>query len=239
MNSFSLILPCYNESRSLPDLTRRVLECAKRRSLTVEQFRLILVENGSKDNSLEVMQNLKETNDGAFIDIVQVSQNQGYGYGLFQGLKKVRTVYAGWSHADEQCDPEDAFKAWETASSSNQNLLVKGNRHGRAFSSKIISWGFELAVLLILGWRIIEINAQPKVFKSHLIEKLDHPPFDFAFDLYVLLKAREAGFQTFEIDVLFPPRKHGTSNWSSTFRSKVRHISKMIGYMVRYRLGTS
>ena len=40
-----------------------------------------------------------------------VEVNQGYGYGLWQGLQASTAEYVGWSHADLQCDPNDAFRA--------------------------------------------------------------------------------------------------------------------------------
>ena len=239
MSSISLVLPCYNESKSLKELVSKAIASAKARNIGPEQFRLILVENGSSDNSLEVMHELKNTEEfGAYLEIVPVNPNEGYGNGIYQGLKNISTDYAAWSHADSQCDPEDVFKALEIQEKKEERkLIVKGNRFGRGFGEKFISWGFELLASFIFFKNFHEINAQPKVFRSELLKEVQNPPKDFAFDLYVLIRAKELGYQIQEIPVDFPPRIYGVSNWANSFPSKFRTIKKMVIYMLKYRFG--
>jgi hypothetical protein len=57
------------------------------------------------------------------------------------------------------------------------------------------------------------------------------PPKTFAFDLYVLYHAQKAGLAIETIPVVFPPRVHGLSNWSSHFLSRYKTILGMIKYM--------
>jgi glycosyltransferase involved in cell wall biosynthesis len=233
---FKLVLPCYNESRSLPALFQRAVGSARRRGLGADRFQLFLVENGSRDDSLAVMEALGAGPDGAFLRVVPVPVNRGYGHGLMCGLRAAGDGVLGFSHADEQCDPEDAFRAHDLlVSVDDPRLLVKGRRVGRAVRDAVVSRGFELAAALVLGRRLHEINAQPKVFPGELLALLSDPPDDFAFDLYLLLKAREAGYRIRDIEVRFPPRAHGQSNWSSTLRSRSRTMGHLLGYMAAYR----
>jgi len=237
LKPLSLVLPCYNEEKSLRELAARALSCARKRNLTSEQFQLVLVENGSRDQSAQVMEAMTREPGGEFLKIVRVSPNLGYGNGLMQGLKAARPGFIAWSHADEQTDPEDAFRGWELLQKADRPTLVKGKRHGRALKEWMFSRVFEALLFLICGRLIREINAQPKVFDSGLLEHLTDPPLDFAFDLYVLLKAKKVGYQIAEIDVEFPPRKHGQSNWTATFRSRMGTILRMISFMFEFRGG--
>ena len=75
------------------------------------------------------------------------------------------------------------------------------------------------------------------MFRSKLLKEIINPPKDFAFDLYVLIRAKELGYEIKEISVDFPPRIYGVSNWANSFPSKFRTIRKMLVYMVKYRLG--
>ncbi len=237
-DTFSLVIPCYNEAKSLPDLVERVLACARRRDLTPDRFRLVLVENGSTDDSRSVLDRILAAPGGEFIDVVTVSPNRGYGNGIRQGLLAARPGILAWTHADGQCDPEDAFRGFDIVRASGAApQLVKGRRHGRALPERVVSTGFATLATLLLGRRLGEINAQPKVFRSALLAHLPDPPSDFAFDFYVLARALEAGYALREIDVQFPPRRHGQSNWAATTRSKARTIARFVRYMVRYRLG--
>ena len=235
MTPFSLILPCYNEAANLPAIVARVTACARRRTLSPEQFQLFLVENGSTDQSRQVMDELLHAPGGEHLRIVPVPVNRGYGHGIISGLRAAPPGVLAYSHADQQCDPEDAFRGWELIRNSGPGVLVKGSRYGRAPGEWLFSRGFEATATVLLGSRLHEINAQPKVFASELLERIPHPPDDFAFDLYVVMRARAAGWTLREIDVKFPPRVHGQSNWSSTLRSRARTIGRQLAYMIELR----
>jgi glycosyltransferase involved in cell wall biosynthesis len=230
MTPWRLVLPCYNEARNLPGVVERELSCVRRRGLTPEQFQLILVENGSQDDSASVMESLRAGRGGEFLCIVPVAVNRGYGHGVIVGLRAAGAGILSYSHADQQCDPEDAFRGFErvAAAGPGARIVVKGCRRGRDARGWVVSRVFELIAGTLLDRRLHEINAQPKVF-------LDDPPDDFAIDLFVLLRALQSGYRIDEIDVRYVPRVHGASNWSNTFRSRVWTIARLISYMVRLR----
>jgi glycosyltransferase involved in cell wall biosynthesis len=235
MRPLRLVLPCYNEVDNLEDVVSLVLACSERRRLTPEQFQLVLVENGSRDESLRWMEARRERPGGDFLRIVPIAINRGYGHGVMAGLRAAGPGILAWSHADQQCDPEDAFRGWELIRDLPPGVLVKGRRHGRALRDWAFSRGFDLVASLTLREAFHEINAQPKVFASELLDVLTDPPDDFAFDLYVLARAMASGYAIREIDVEFPPRKHGVSNWAATFRSKARTIARQVRYMQELR----
>jgi glycosyltransferase involved in cell wall biosynthesis len=228
---FELVLPCYNESESIKKLIERAVAAAKSHNYDHRSFGLVLVENGSKDNSRAVMYQLRDSELGEWFRVVCIDNNQGYGYGLWQGLKATTAEYVSWSHADQQCDPNDAFLALQKLKTHGNHVLVKGKRFGRNWKDFLVSRVFEVIASVLLGYRLFEINAQPKVFQRNLLENIINPPYDFAFDLYVLYCARKNGYQIRTIQVEFPQRVHGLSNWAASFRSRFKHIKNMIIYI--------
>ncbi len=234
MLEFELVLPCYNEEKSLETILKRAVEAAKESGYTPETFQLALVENGSKDNSSAVMDQLKASPLGVWFRKVPVNPNLGYGWGVWTGLQSTTAKYVSWSHADQQCDPKDAFRALDIIKKSgNDKLLVKGRRTGRDWKDKFVSRTFETLAWFILGIYVYDTNAQPKVFSRNLLSHLKNPPLNFAFDLYVLFNAKKAGYQFETISVLFPPRIHGMSNWASNFAGRYKTFLNMIAYMFR------
>ncbi len=235
MKQLELVLPCYNEEKSLEQLIRRAVHAANEFKITSEQFGLVLVENGSKDSSREKMKALQSTELGKWFKIVPIDNNQGYGFGLSQGLLNTDSEFVAWSHADQQCDPMDVFKAYslilQKPKSQQEKILIKGTRFGRAIKDRIVSSVFATFARIILGLKLDEVNAQPKVFHKSLLLEIKNPPKNFAFDLYVLYQAQKKGFVFETIPVLFPPRIHGLSNWSSHFLSRYKTILGMINYM--------
>lgn len=231
---FELVIPAYNESKNLPMIIQRVLEAANKFSMTSDDFNLILVENGSHDESKKVLENLfsKHPEYSHWIKLVFVEQNKGYGFGIMSGLKTTNADVVGWTHADMQCDPYNAFIAYKILEGHKfNNYLIKGQRVGRNWKDKMVSYVFAFFSRLILSLKDIEINAQPKIFNSDLLINLKNPPHNFALDLYLIYHANKKNFKIMNFDVYFPPRIHGTSNWASNFLGRYKTIFGMILYM--------
>lgn len=236
MERFELVVPAYNEAKNLDSVIRRAVNAAKSSGLSPERFTLVVVQNGSLDDSDKVLQDLSRTSDlGPWFKVVKVPQNRGYGYGLWQGLKATTAEFVGWTHADQQCDPKHGIDAFLTLSKGQENALIKGVRIDRNRKDRFVSRVFEFMARLILGVSVYEMNAQPKVFKRALLKNLKNPPQTFAFDLYVLYNAIKANYTIKTIPVSFPPRIHGMSKWASTFFSRYKTILGMIRYMVELR----
>lgn len=241
MPQFELVVPAYNESKNLPLLIKRAAEAAQKENLTVSDFQFVIVNNGSHDDSFAVLKELSKGDLKSWFRVVNVDINQGYGFGVWQGLKSTTAPYVAWSHADMQCDPADAIKGYKRLlQQPGKNIFIKGVRSGRDWKDRFVSRVFETVGRLILGVKVYEINAQPKVFPRRLLGAITSPPKNFAFDLYVLYQAQKQRYELQTIPVLFPPRIHGVSNWASNFFSRYKTILGMINYMreLRKREGT-
>lgn len=232
---FELVLPCYNESKSLHKIAGRAIAAARERGLDSESFKLVIVENGSSDDSKAVLEEMKGSEFGPWVRVVDVKKNRGYGFGLQSGLFSTSAPIVGYTHADEQCDPRDAIDAFlrvEQGKSPISSIVVKGKRSGRNWKDFAVSRIFEMFAGAVVNLWVFDVNAQPKVFGRELLEDLTDAPHDFAFDLYLLYRARKRSWEIKSISVLFPPRAHGFSNWAYSFRSRIKNIRKMIAYMI-------
>ena len=98
--NFSLIIPCYNESKSLPQLLERCTPLLQKGNIEV-----ILVDNGSNDETATLLKTLLPQYPGC--RSIRVEQNQGYGFGITSGLSVATGDILGWTHADLQTDPAD------------------------------------------------------------------------------------------------------------------------------------
>ena len=100
---FSLVIPCYNEAANLPLLLDRC-----KNLVAIPDVEVILVDNGSTDNTSEVLENLLPQHPGC--RSIRVEKNQGYGFGILSGLNAAEGQILGWTHADMQTDPSDAIR---------------------------------------------------------------------------------------------------------------------------------
>jgi glycosyltransferase involved in cell wall biosynthesis len=241
MKKFCLVIPAYNEAKNLPLLIAQTLHAAQTFHFSKNDFSLVLVNNGSTDHSSSVITDeLRKIEGHEWVQVVEVKENKGYGHGLWCGLQAAKAEVVGWTHADLQCDPQNAFLAYnELQRQKNPHkdclFLIKGHRFGRQWRDRAVSAIFEALARWVLGLHTGEINAQPKVFPAQLLQELVDPPKDFAFDLYVLYRAQKNGYLFKSIPVLFPSRIHGVSHWAAHFTGRYKTIWSMILYIFKLR----
>ncbi|MBI1920088.1 MAG: glycosyltransferase family 2 protein [Geobacter sp.] len=224
----SLIIPCYNEAANLPLLLERCKEVTRRPGVEV-----ILVDNGSTDNSPEVLLGLLHECPGC--RSVRVESNQGYGFGILTGLRAAKGETLGWTHADMQTDPEDALRGLELFDRYGPEIFVKGGRFGRPLADVVFTAGMSIFEMLLLGKPMRDINAQPTMFSRKFFETWREPPHDFSLDLYAYYQARLAGLRVYRFPVLFGERAHGVSHWNVNWAAKRKFIRRTIDFSLQLR----
>lgn len=227
----SIVVPCYDEADNIPLILGKFSQVIKR-----DDIEVIMVDNGSTDNSPEILAKLVP--EYHFAKSIRVKKNQGYGYGIVQGLKVCTGEFIGWTHADMQTDPEDLIKALDIIekNESNKKLYVKGNRKGRPFFDQFFTKGMGIFESLYMGVKLYDINAQPNVFSREFFETWKNPPKDFSLDLYALYMAQKAGLEIKRFDVVFPERKYGKSHWNNgSLKSKWKFIKRTLDFSVKLK----
>lgn len=227
---FSLVVPCYNEARSLPDLIRRCRFVAEE-----GEGEVILVDNGSTDDTPHVLCSLFEKESGARVRTIRVEVNRGYGFGITSGLAEATAPLIGWTHADLQTDPIDLLRGLSLITDFHQPFLLKGRRYGRPVSDRFFTAGMSMFETALFGRRMTDINSQPTLFPRELMEIWGTPPRDFSLDLFTMHAALLAGYEVVRFPVLVAPRRFGTSSWNVDFAAKRRFIKRTLDYSFTLR----
>ena len=100
--SISIVIPSYNESQNINEVYRRTIEVIKK--LNIKKYELIFIENGSKDNSLELLKKINSENKS--VKIISLSRNFGYQSAIAVGLKYCESDYICVMDGDLQDPPE-------------------------------------------------------------------------------------------------------------------------------------
>ena len=226
----SIVVPCYNEAENIPLILERFAEAIKKKSIEI-----VLVNNGSTDQTAEVLERLLP--DYPFARTVLVNKNQGYGYGIIQGMETCKSDYIGWTHADMQTDPMDVVKAVKLIDDDNENFYIKGKRKSRPLGDAIFTIGMSIFESIYLKEMLFDINAQPNIFPRSFYQKWKNPPYDFSLDLYALYMARKNKLNIKRFNVLFPKRQFGESKWNTGLNSKWKFIKRTIQFSVKLKKG--
>lgn len=225
---FSLVIPCFNEGNNIPLLLERLKVIFKD-----TQHEIILVNNGSKDNTQEIIE--KSTKGLENFKVIQISENIGYGNGIIKGLEISKGNILGWTHADLQTDPEDALKALSFFDTQNNRIFIKGLRKGRSIFDKFFTFNMSIFELFLLGKYMSDINAQPSIFNRELFDSWKNPPNDFSLDLFAYYTAIKANYKIYRFPVHFPKRIYGTSKWNFSLESKINFIKRTINFSLQLK----
>jgi glycosyltransferase involved in cell wall biosynthesis len=225
---FSLVIPCYNESKNLPLLVERCKTIIENSEIEV-----IIVDNGSTDESPEIISSLLlEYPD---LKALRVKLNQGYGFGILTGLKAATGDVLGWTHADMQTDPQDVLRGVEFFKTHGTDCFVKGRRYGRPLTDVIFTIGMSFFETILLAKPLWDINAQPTMFSRTFFEAWQEPPHDFSLDLYAYYKARLIGLKVYRFPVNFGKRAHGASHWNISWAEKRKFIHRTLQFSMNLR----
>ena len=228
---YSIVIPCFNEEGTIQLILDRT------KNLFIDNnIELILVNNGSTDNSKDILSELIINYPHA--KYINLEKNLGYGGGILQGLSHCKGEIIGWTHADLQTDPLDcitAFKEYEKIS-ERQNTFIKGNRKNRPLYDQFFTFGMSLFETFLLGKLIYDVNAQPTIFPKKFSDSWINPPRDFSLDLYSYYLAKKNNYKIKRIRVDFLKRISGESKWNINFISRIRFILRTIKYSFKLKL---
>ena len=210
VSNFSVVIPLYNESTSVEKLVPEIFQ-----SLTkYKKYELILVNDGSNDDTLEVIEKIKKKYS---LVVVKNERNKGQSYSIWNGIKKSNYNTIVTLDGDGQNNPKDIPRLLDLYFSKGTYSLIGGIRKNRKdnllklISSKIANQFRSI----ILKDDCDDTGCSLKVFDRETF--LSFPFFD---GLHRFLPALFKGFgkNTLFIDVDHRPRIAGISKYGTIDR---------------------
>ena len=110
MDKISVVVPCYNEEEALPVYYKEM--CRVMDEMKDVVFELIFVDDGSKDNTLKEIKELKDKDDK--VRFISFSRNFGKEAAMFAGIEASTGDYVTLMDADLQDPPALLRKMYDT-----------------------------------------------------------------------------------------------------------------------------
>jgi glycosyltransferase involved in cell wall biosynthesis len=202
----SIVIPFYNEEDSIKPLHDAVTDAMSNLNYTYE---LILVDDGSKDNTFNKM--LESAKDDSRLKIVKLKKNYGQTTGLHAGFQNAIGKYIVTMDGDLQNDPSDIGNMMEKLGEGNDICLGwRENRQDSAFSrllpSKIANW----LVRTVTGIPVKDNGCAIRSYKAETINK-----FPMYSEMHRLLPVINAltGASFTQIPVKHHARQFGSSKY--------------------------
>ena len=234
--NFSLVLPCYNEEKNIIFLYKEFLNI----NFNNEKIELIFVNNGSTDKSdaeIEKVIKLHQISNKKHIHIKKLflQKNRNYSGGVIAGLKEAKGDFIGWSHADLQTPLKDFYDIYLIIKNKKE-ILGKGKRTNRQPLDQFITELHELFSRIILGVKMKEINAAPKIFSKELLNIFNQLPYESTLlDTYIVFRCHKKNIKIVEISVDFKRRQYGESKWKNNLYNLIKHLLINFLYLIKLR----
>jgi len=205
-HALSIVIPAKDEEESLPLVVARIMAAAATSGQTLRD--IVLVDDGSRDNTWRVMAELAADNE--VIQAIRLRRNFGKATALMVGVGACRGDVIITMDADLQDDPDEIARFVETLDCGYD--LVSGWKKERhdPLNKTVPSRLFNKVTAAISGVDLNDFNCG---FKAYRREIFDAIQLYGELHRYVPVLANALGYRIAEIPVRHHPRRFGTSKY--------------------------
>jgi polyisoprenyl-phosphate glycosyltransferase len=176
IKNISIVVPVYNASASLSDLQAAI---DKAMIQTPMSYKLILVDDGSEDNSWEVIKEIKSKNPEK-VSAIRMTKNFGQHNALFCGMRHAKGEYIITMDDDLQHPPDEISKLIACEKETNADLIYGiSENYNRPLKRKLWRWGFKLSSRLTFSSSAE--GSSFRLIKKELVNKLVQHNQEFVF----------------------------------------------------------
>jgi len=204
----SVIVPLYNEEESLPELEAWIRRVMDENNYSYE---VIMVDDGSSDNSWNVVQDLHALNP--FIKGIKFQRNYGKSAALNEGFKMAKGNVVITMDADLQDSPDEIPELRRMILEDDYDIVSgwKKKRFDSTLSKNIPSKFFNAATRRASGIYLHDFNCGLKAYKHKVVKSIE---VYGEMHRYIPLIAKWSGFKKFgEKVVEHRPRKYGVTKF--------------------------
>jgi glycosyltransferase involved in cell wall biosynthesis len=204
----SIVIPSYDEAESLPELTEWIKRVCTANNL---RFEAIIIDDGSLDNSWEVIEQLSNA-DSRFKGI-KFQRNYGKSAALNEGFKAAKGDVVITMDADMQDSP-DEIPALRNMIMIDGFDIVSGwkkKRYDNKLTKNLPSKVFNAAARYSSGIKLHDFNCGLKAYRNKVVKSIE---VYGEMHRYIPVLAKWAGFRKIgEKIVEHRPRKYGVTKF--------------------------
>ena len=204
----SVIIPFLNEDESLPELISWIERVMQANNYTYE---VIMIDDGSKDNSWNVVKELSAINSN--IRGIKFQRNYGKSAALNEGFKAAQGDYVMTMDADLQDSPEEIPELYNMIKDGNFDIISgwKKKRHDNALTKNLPSKLYNYVTGKMSGIKLHDMNCGLKIYRNKVVKNVE---VYGEMHRYIPLLAKWAGFTKItEKPVAHQARKYGVSKF--------------------------
>lgn len=238
MKSLSVIVPCYNDEKSVLSFESvfandKWVEIQKKYIIEI-----IFVNDGSKDETLKSIMYLVEKYN--FVKFLNLDKNQGKDFALSSGYNVARMDFVTNINSDSNYL---LYEMGRFLDETKLNNCVCGNRVGRLLINKFMSFINRLVVacLFYKCKSIKDVGGQPIILSTDFYNKYIKDSIflfldKFNFNILLFMKILKNNLEIKWIDVDILPREFDESKGSEGFKNSIFLSIKLIKMYIKLKI---
>lgn len=204
----SVFYPCYNEEKNIQKTVDKTVPILNK---IAQKWEIILINDGSKDNTASVLESIKRKYSSN-IKIITHNPNRGYGAALKSGLYSAKYQWIAFTDSDGQFDFSEITNLIDKQQKTQADIVIGYYLSRKVSKATIItSKIWELIVFILFGLRVTDIDCGFKLINKKVIDTI--PKLEAERGAFIssefLIKAKKSGFKIVEIGVHHYPRVEG------------------------------
>lgn len=204
----SIVISLFNEEESLPELIRWIEDVMNKEGY---KYEVIMVDDGSRDKSWEVIRKLSENNSA--IRGIRFRRNYGKSAALYHGFAAAEGRVVVTMDADLQDSPEEIPEMYKMIVAEDYDIVSgwKKKRHDNKLTKNLPSKLYNWTARKITGIKLHDMNCGLKAYRNEVVKDIE---VYGEMHRYIPYLAKNAGYERItEKPVHHQKRKYGKSKF--------------------------
>ena len=217
---YSVILPTYNERENLPIIYYLLDKYFNHAKL---QYEVVIVDDSSPDNTLEVAEAIQKSYGKEHVTIVSRKGKLGLGTAYIAGLKAAKGERIILMDAYLSHHPKFIPQMVQLMEETKVEIVTGtryahgGGVYGWDWKRKMTSTGANFLATFLLHPGVSDLTGSFRLYERRVLEQI-LPQIQckgYAFQMEIIVRSKQAGFQVGEVGISFVDRIYGTSKLGS------------------------
>ena len=200
----SIIIPCYNESKTINSLIEAV------KKSPVKKREIIIVDDGSKDGTRDILSDLNDPE----VRVIFHAQNQGKGAALRTGFNEAKGDICIVQDADLEYDPQE-FQIVIQPILDGKADVVFGSRFQGGRPHRVVYFWHRIGngLLTLMSNFFTDLNLSDmetcyKAFRREVIQSINIKENRFGFEPEVTAKISKMNIRIYEVGISYYGRTY-------------------------------